>query len=72
MVAHCAGSGIGQQVDENVFGFEREGIVPGGLDGGFALFGRGQANGFNNFDTEWFGGMFGHGLSFLLFGIAQV
>jgi hypothetical protein len=40
LLAHRAGAGVGQQVDEDIFGFEGEEVVACFFERGFALFRR--------------------------------
>ena len=57
LLTHRAGAGVGQQVDEDVFGFEGEEVVARRLECGFAFSTRNEADGFDNFDAKWFGGI---------------
>ena len=60
---HGAGAGVGQQVNEDIVGQEKEQVVVGGLQQMFAIFALGPVDGLDTLDAEWLDdGMDGHGL----------
>ena len=61
VLAHRAGAGIGQQIDEDIFGSQGEHVVAGLEHGGLAGFRRDQADGFDALDAERFSRIIGHG-----------
>ena len=60
---HRAGARVGQQVNEDVFGLEREDVVARRFHGRFSFCGRDEADGFGHFDAKGFGGVGGHRVS---------
>ena len=52
VAAHGAGPRVGQQVDQDVLGVEREQVQPGRLDGGLALGAGRDADGLDGVDAE--------------------
>ena len=50
---HGAGAGIGEQVDQDVAGFDEEEVVAGLLQVALALLGRGVAQRLHALDAEW-------------------
>ena len=51
---HGAGAGVGEQVDQDIVGGEKEEVVVGGFEQLLALLARGPAKGFDAFDAEGF------------------
>lgn len=63
---HRPRAGVGQQVNQHIFGFKQKEIVPGRLKRRFPLCAGGVANGFDSFDAEGFDdGAKGHAISYL-------
>lgn len=52
--AHGAGSGVGEQVDEDVFGADEEDVVSGVIEDFLAFIGGRHSDWFNDLDTEGF------------------
>src|SRR6266478_3287345 len=58
MAAHCsvdmAGAGVGQEIDQDIFGVNEKQVVGGLLEETIALAGRSLPERFNALDAEWF------------------
>src|SRR5258708_4765185 len=51
---HCDGAGIGQEIDQDIFGVDEEQVVAGLLEETLALFGRCLPERFDALNAEWF------------------
>jgi len=59
---HRAGAGVGEQIDQHIFGGKEEEIVKSGFEQFFALAASGPSDGFDALNPEWFDdGLDGHG-----------
>src|SRR5947209_6829444 len=50
---HGAGAGVGQEIDQDIFGVDEEQVVAGLLEETLALIGRGLPQRFHALDAEW-------------------